>query len=126
MNAHAIGPGLVSAKPKPRFTTEEQILTAIDKNQQKATNNLQYAEECEQEVESWKKFIAENENAINRTIKEEVNRARAKIEPLKRQARKYRRRATTLLDEKAKKLKNQLATFRTELMPFETERSIPA
>jgi hypothetical protein len=111
---------------KRRWNEESEIIAAIDHNHEAGIAKLKEAEECEQEIEENKRFIAANEDAKDKVTRMKVDIAYSKIEPLRRQVLKARKRATTLLEVKAKKLQNQLAIFRTRTMEFCPDQSIPA
>ena len=111
---------------KKRWTSEAELLDEIDRNQAAGAAKLKEAEANEQELERCKQFIAKHETSNNRVTQMKVNSARARIPTLNRDALKCRKRATTHLETKAQRLKEQLGVFRTTTMPFVSDASNPA
>lgn len=102
---------------KKRFTSEKQILDAIERCHTKSTALLQEAEIKEQVA---KQMIVDAEKMEPKTATGLRETARHKLY----QVRKLRKSATSLVETKAKRLGRKLAEFNTVAMPILKDNSI--
>jgi hypothetical protein len=93
-------------KPPRRYTTEEQILAAIDKTHQAAIDLLTQAEAIEGQIKALQlEGVTFNMNGST-------------IDDLRFESKKLRQQAEYQIEKRAKKLGLRLSEFRTMLLPI--------
>ena len=95
-------------RKQTRYTSEAQILKAIDKYNQKAIELLAQSEEADRNAHELLKY-----NSMSEVGKYELA-----------MSKKLKRSSARIMDKKLPQLKNALAAFRTELMPFTQDRGV--
>lgn len=107
-------------KRQTRYTTEDEILAAIDTANTTADQLITETQELEEAIRAAVAAIAELEarNPVDRKAQDRINELRHIAEQNRESCEKKLKRATRLLDVKLPKLKRVLAAFRTEPMPF--------
>lgn len=102
-----------------RYTTENEILAAIDTAKTTADQLIAETQELEEAIRAAVAAIAELESGhLDRKAHDSINELRHIAELNRESCEKKLKRATRLLDVKLPKLKRVLAAFRTEPMPF--------
>lgn len=126
---------------KRRFTTEKQLLDAIDHCHASAKEKLAKADQREDEAKQTFKLAYEKELelAAKKTEKDhhwaqyrEVVNMQNRGNELLSEAQRLRKSASNVVENKAKRLGNKLSQIRTCLLPFKEkeirvkDRSVPA
>lgn len=93
-----------------RFTSERQILDAIDRNRKNGENSIIRAAESEQQAREMFRLAWDAEQAGDGT---KANYLRKEGNRLLEESKRTRKYATMLLERKAKRLSERLAEFRT-------------
>lgn len=99
-----------------RFSSEKQILAEIDKCHANSRRALEKAEAIDLQIRQAR------DNAPANVDEDQLSQM---IRDLKIRAKMLRTYATNQVNSKARKLGIKLSEFRTEIMSFETDASIP-